>query len=473
MFIQLATDICRVPDCKDLTIISGKPNPDPDHVDYVPTIFSHTPVVKKTPQILQQKLDRQNRTKGREDKKNKSAAALALLALAERKENEVPGIGCQASPIMKDNSCQTETSGACYEAAVNMWDEQCSIINQQAVLTESYISVCNDLKAQCTELNCKLQTLQQQISQLQEENKKLSEKVETCFGHSFIVNSDTKTSYYTGLPNYATFVTIFNQASKHVKRKNTKLVLQDEMLLTLTKLKQNPGMEDLAYRFGISISLVTKIFHVWLDALYCALSALIIWPTTDYLQLPDAFNNDRFKNVRCIIDCTEIFIDRPRGLKARAQTYSNYKKHNTVKFLIGISPSGCVTFLSDCWGGRVSDKKITMESGLLDKLLPGDVVMADRGFTMTEDFAMKGAKLIVPSFTKGKRQLSPCEVEESRQMSRARIHVERIIGRTKDFRILKETLPISLIKRKNSSETTCEKIMAVVSGCVNTNPPLL
>ena len=166
-------------------------------------------------------------------------------------------------------------------------------------------------------------------------------------------------------------------------------------------------------------------------------------------------------------------------MKARAQTYSNYKKHNAVKFLIGISPSGCVTFLSDCWGGggggggRVSDKKITTKSGLLDKLIPGDVVMADRGFTMADDFAMKGAKLIVPAFTKGKKQLSPCEVEQSRQMSRARIHVERIIGRTKDFRILKETLPISLLKKKNSSKTTCEKIMTVVSGCVNTNPPLL
>lgn len=114
-----------------------------------------------------------------------------------------------------------------------------------------------------------------------------------------------------------------------------------------------------------------------------------------------------------------------------------------------------------------------MESGHLDKILPGDVVMADRGFTMTEDFAMRGAKLIVPAFTKGKRQLSPQEVEESQQLSEARIHVERLIGRTKDFSILKKRLPITLLKKKHNKETTCEKIVSVAGGIVNTNKPLL
>jgi len=233
-------------------------------------------------------------------------------------------------------------------------------------------------------------------------------------------------------------------------------------------------MVDIGYRFGISVSLVTKIFHAWLDGLNFVLGGLIKWPETDTLELPECFRNQKFKKTKCIIDCTEIFIERPSSLKARAKTYSNYKRHNTVKLLIGISPSGSVTFLSKCWGGRASDKKITEESGFLNKLLPGDVVMADRGFTMSDCFTFKGAKLIVPAFTKGKRQLSGKEVEEARLMSLARIHVECIIGRTKDFWILRDTLPISLVKGKeNGSYTTCEKIVNVVCAIVNTNPPLL
>ena len=42
------------------------------------------------------------------------------------------------------------------------------------------------------------------------------------------------------------------------------------------------------------------------------------------------------------------------------------KHHNTTKFIIGISPSGFITFLSSCYGGRASDKFITKDSGFYD-----------------------------------------------------------------------------------------------------------
>ena len=41
---------------------------------------------------------------------------------------------------------------------------------------------------------------------------------------------------------------------------------------------------------------------------------------------------------------------------ARAQTYSNHNHHNTLKVLIGITPQGTISFLSEAWGGRTLDK---------------------------------------------------------------------------------------------------------------------
>jgi len=42
--------------------------------------------------------------------------------------------------------------------------------------------------------------------------------------------------------------------------------------------------------------------------------------------------------LRCVIDCSETFIDRPRDLKLQACTRYDYKQHNTVKYLIAITP---------------------------------------------------------------------------------------------------------------------------------------
>jgi len=107
------------------------------------------------------------------------------------------------------------------------------------------------------------------------------------------------------------------------------------------------------------------------------LQDLIIWPDCENLQktMQEYFPESFREKVAIIIDCFEIFIERPSNLQARTSTWSNYKYHNTA---IGILPQGIVGFVSDTWRGWVSDKYLTEHCGILQKLLPGDIVLADR-----------------------------------------------------------------------------------------------
>ena len=275
--------------------------------------------------------------------------------------------------------------------------------------------------------------------------------------------------FYTGLCT-DTFDKLCLFCCGCVEADMTKLSLRDELILTLMKLRLNLFNEDIAYRFGIHKTSVSKIFHKWLDILYIKLKDFIVWPDRSIVRktLPCIFK-PKFSKVVSIIDCTEIFIERPVNLLARAQTFSNYKKHNTVKFLIGITPTGCISFVSKAWGGRVSDDELTRSSGIFGKLYPGDVIMADRGFRLHEDLGLLQCELIVPASTKGKKQLSPKDVEKSRALSHVRIHVERVIGMLKNrYTILQGTLPISLVKRPSDRDvTTIDKVMTVCAALCN------
>jgi hypothetical protein len=248
--------------------------------------------------------------------------------------------------------------------------------------------------------------------------------------------------------------------------------LEDQFFITLVKLRHDMAFELIADFKRVSVATISNIFWLWISLLSAKLDFLIKWPDreTIFVTLPAPFKA-KFPRLTSIIDCFEIFIERPRNLQARAKCYSNYKKHSTVKVLISCTPNGVVSFLSCAWGGRVSDVEIVRRSGFISTKyhLPNDQILADRGFTLQDDFAsVCSAELIIPAFTKGKKQLSAQDVETSRKISNVRIHVERVIGLIKHrFKILQGTLPITLIKSPNdeADEEDLARIDKLLRSC--------
>ena len=221
------------------------------------------------------------------------------------------------------------------------------------------------------------------------------------------ITNDEKTQFYTGLPNFLILMHVFNFAHSYVKSTSRNVLTQfQELVLVLMRIKLSLPLQDLAYRFDISVSTASRIFDRWMDVLYTRLNFLIHWRDRDELRktMPSIFQQN-FGNKVAVI------IDRPSSLIARAMTWSNYKHHNTNKFLTGVTPQGSVSFISKAWGGRVSDKHLTENSGILNNVLPVDIVLADRGFNIADSVGFYQAKLHISSFTKGKKQLTALEVE--------------------------------------------------------------
>ena len=105
---------------------------------------------------------------------------------------------------------------------------------------------------------------------------------------------------------------------------------------------------------------------------------------------------------------------------------------------------------------------MTEHCGLLSKLLPGDVILADRGFTIEQAAGIYCAEVRIPSFTKGKKQLSKMEVDTARQLAQVRIPVERIIGLVRQkYSILQSTLPINMIKADDEDTSAADKIVII------------
>ena len=286
------------------------------------------------------------------------------------------------------------------------------------------------------------------------------------FGVTRFSNDNNLINFYTGFPTYKLFLAFYeciepsasNMQSAYYKASETIslagrkrcMLLIDELFMFLCRLRVGLLEQDLSIRFNCSVSTVSRKIVTWSNFLYFALSTIPIWlPKSTIRELmPECFKQ-LYPNTRVIIDCTEIRTQQPSSLVLNSQSYSHYKGTNTFKCLLGIAPHGAVTFISSLYTGCMSDVEITKLSGLLDLLEPGDDVMADKGFTLRKCLAEKNVTLNIPHFLSNKKQFTPSEVQETEQIAKLRIHVERVNRRIKENHLFDTPLSLSIAGSAN------------------------
>ncbi|CAN7945990.1 unnamed protein product, partial [Ixodes pacificus] len=414
--------------------VTGSPNTDPNHMDYIPSLFSY---------------DAQ--TTQHSEKKTKSYQRHTLITGKRSLALQRAQVASQVP------QAQASTSN---QAASQVQQAQASTSNVQ---TEPISARCTN----CSNLMEETKTLKAEVSSLKNKLEALRDK--QTLNKDVTAMRDDVVLFYAGITKVL-FMMILSTLAPLMPAARNGFPLGAQLLMFLMKLRHNMAFQDLAYRFEVSPRTASRTFRAWLEAMAQLCRGLIVFPRPEvarsWLTLKE---RKHFSKLRAVIDCTEeyMFAFRPLNLDTQQVVWSSYKQNSTLKYLVAVNPHGAVVFVSRACGGRVSDKELTIASGrFMDLLEAGDQVLADRGFLLHEEFFERNVQLITPSFTKNRLQLTVQEVTNSRRISSSRIIVERSIGHFKKWKIMTGTVPHTLVN-------FYDEIIVVVAGLTNLSPTLV
>lgn len=276
-------------------------------------------------------------------------------------------------------------------------------------------------------------------SSLNDETKKIEEK---NYRQLSLENSlrkiIKKPRFYTGITKECYF--LIDMINKHTD------IAQEHILLCLKKIRRDTTFSELGDEFGISLSYASKIFHKYVPIIASVLHPFILKNNKKTIKrnLPISFRH-KYNNVSCIIDCLEIEIQKPTKSIHQALTWSEYKKTNTIKYLISSTPDGLVNYISPGYTGRISDVLLVENCNFLDGLEPGTHILADRGFKHIEQVLLqRGVKLLRPPSVPAGSKLTKKEARQTKEIASLRIHIERVIRRVREFAMLEAHSAINL-----------------------------
>lgn len=243
---------------------------------------------------------------------------------------------------------------------------------------------------------------------------------------------DIRKRFYTGLPSPAVITWLINLVCGCF-RDFKEISPPDQLLLTLMKLRLGLSTSDLAVRFGITKKLASVVVENVIQNMACKLKFLISWRSKDSpLNEFNASTANQDKST-IMIDCLEFPIEEPLTPSARAQTWSEGKECSTIKVVTGTARHGLIIFVSQSWGGKISNKELILRSGFLSEIESGDIVMANRDFYIGDDLHVLGASFQI-------HQSKPYSVNRLRHSA-----MKYTFERLKAYKILSKPLPLSIL----------------------------
>ncbi|XP_065280130.1 uncharacterized protein [Dermacentor albipictus] len=458
--------------------VTGAPSRFMPHPDYVPSVFKHTPMrcpvsIARFDRVKKRQASRLANASGQ------ASSGATTSAVGQRTPPSVaagqnrtpqdcqpvagastPPLG-QGTPLSRAASAMSLGSTTCEDGAVlhsvpAEHEKSCQTDNfslERIMLLESQLSA---ERKKVQKLEVQLKAAEEQTIQWKAHYYELKATT-LCLDN---MQGTEHMLYYTGLPSVQVFYDILNLVLNNNPRfaidiKSRSLTAAEQMYAVLVRLRTGMATREIARNFLISMASFSRIFSEWVLILQKVLTEITSFPTLPEVQQHMPLHFRRYPNTRIILDTTEIRIQKPSSLTAQRRTFSHYKFANTMKCVVGATPDCYVSFVSPLYGGSTSDRAIVQQSGVLDLFESGDGIMVDKGFKV-DDLLPRGVVLHMPPFRiPGEAQMSAKDVEATKHVASARVHIERVIRRIKEFHLLDRPLPINMLDIADAIFTTC------------------
>ena len=315
------------------------------------------------------------------EEKPKRKAPVYRSAARETTKSQVKDkviLNSQSNPV--DNLAELESVNIpCQEHEIpNVTSDKAeSVKSKEELLMEKLKEKEEEVKRlnECLEVQRKEleEELTEKMKQLELE-RELRKELESMFQQSLFNIDNIKSNskllrFYTGFPNYEVFSIVLsflgrdaasklvysnteqNDAQKREKAGPRRtLSVEEEFFLVLCRYKVGLLEEDLAARFRISQSLVSRIIVTWTKFMYYRFKELDIFPDRQIIELhkPACFKN-KYKGTTVIIDATEIYIEKPSNPEAQQLTFSTYKNSNIIINIWYYSKWQCLFYFRSLW----------------------------------------------------------------------------------------------------------------------------
>lgn len=272
---------------------------------------------------------------------------------------------------------------------------------------------------------------------------------QTKFLCNNLLLNDAACQLYTGL-SLAAFNSVFEHLAP-LYTETFQLHPSDQLLMTLMKFWNDFPQSELAEIFHVKQEEVSDILCYWIDLMEENMSIYIPWlpKKVIWATLPECFKK-YYPDTTCILHYMVLPLRKKKNKDFWTVSFQHYFSQDSLKYLVAMAPCGLIMFISPVYGARSSDKFIAAHCGILEYLQPGNEVLVDQCFNVSDVFAQRKVRLISP--LSHRLASHACSQEDIVDL---RIHVEQNVFRLRRFKIISQEVPINLAPKLDKILRIC------------------